>query len=126
MLCDRGTLDGLAYWPGTEASFFEEARTTREKELARYAAVIHLRTPEDGRGYVRGNPLRIESAAEARVIDEGLAAAWRDHPRRVEVAATDDFLAKIRRVVDLVRAECPACCLLADRYGSVPSIVSAA
>lgn len=28
-LCDRGTLDGLAYWPGTEESFFAELGSTR-------------------------------------------------------------------------------------------------
>src|SRR5690349_15548521 len=28
-LCDRGKLDGLAYWPDDEAVFFDELRTTR-------------------------------------------------------------------------------------------------
>ena len=37
-LCDRGVLDSLAYWPSSPEEFFIELGTTREKELARYAA----------------------------------------------------------------------------------------
>ncbi|MEZ4405668.1 MAG: AAA family ATPase [Polyangiales bacterium] len=29
VLCDRGVVDGLAYWPGAPDDFFSEARTTR-------------------------------------------------------------------------------------------------
>jgi hypothetical protein len=115
VLCDRGTLDGLAYWPNGEAAFFEEMRTTMERELRRYAMVIHLRTPTENGGYVRTNPLRIESATEARLIDEGLIVAWGGHPRRVEVPAMDDFIAKIDRVVELIRRECPRCCQIPPR-----------
>ena len=32
ILCDRGLLDGLAYWPGTEDEFFSEARTTHKSD----------------------------------------------------------------------------------------------
>ncbi|MEO8382557.1 MAG: hypothetical protein ABI779_23050 [Acidobacteriota bacterium] len=45
VLCDRETLDGLAYWPDDEESFFGQLETTREWELTRYATVIHLHTP---------------------------------------------------------------------------------
>jgi predicted ATPase len=65
VLCDRGTLDGLAYWPGAPADFLREVGTSLEAELARYAMVIHLRTPSDGSGYNHNNPLRVESAQEA-------------------------------------------------------------
>lgn len=64
VLCDRGTVDAAAYWPGPE-EFWTAVGTTRQAELARYAAVIHLRTPRAGSGYNQRNPLRIESAAEA-------------------------------------------------------------
>src|SRR5690242_19414322 len=43
ILCDRGTLDGFAYWPGEPESFFSAMETTLEDELDRYAAVVHLR-----------------------------------------------------------------------------------
>jgi hypothetical protein len=45
-LCDRGTVDGLAYWPGDAETFFRDLSTTLPRELERYAAVIHLRTPK--------------------------------------------------------------------------------
>ena len=64
MLCDRGTVDGLAYWPGPE-SFWDHVATTLEQQLARYDAVIHLRTPSAANGYNQSNPLRTEGAAEA-------------------------------------------------------------
>ena len=39
VLCDRGTVDGAAYWPGPE-SFWDSVGTTLERELSRYDAVI--------------------------------------------------------------------------------------
>lgn len=110
VLCDRGVLDGLAYWPGEPAEFFLEAGTTREEALARYDAVIHLRTPSDAGGYNRRNPLRIESAAEALRLDERLLEVWREHPRRLVIDSTSDFREKLDRTLDALRAEIPGCC----------------
>jgi hypothetical protein len=104
VLCDRGTVDCAAYWPLAEADFYRQLGTTRTAELARYAAVIHLRPPAARDGYQRTG-LRIESAAEAARIDGRIEHAWRDHPRRFFVAHTHDFPAKVRRVLDIVEAE---------------------
>lgn len=106
-LCDRGTLDGLAYWPGDPATFFQEVGATREAELARYAAVIHLRTPKDGQGYDHSNPVRLEDPQEAARIDEAIHRAWEGHPHRHTVDSTPDFLDKVVRVLSLVAAELP-------------------
>ncbi len=65
VLCDRGTVDGGAYWPGP-GDLWTATGTTLDDQLARYHAVIHLRTPI--RGYNHRNPLRVESALEARAI----------------------------------------------------------
>ncbi|HWO20069.1 MAG TPA: AAA family ATPase [Kofleriaceae bacterium] len=108
-LCDRGTVDGLAYWPGP-GDLWSAVGTTHAEELARYAAVIHLRTPPLNGGYNHQNPLRIETAAEAAAIDARIADAWAGHPRRFEVGATADFLAKATRAIEILRAELPACC----------------
>jgi hypothetical protein len=43
LVCDRGTIDCAAYWPGDQAEFYRQLGTSREAELARYALVIHLR-----------------------------------------------------------------------------------
>ena len=104
VLCDRGTIDSEAYWPGERADFYRQLRTTHDAELARYALVIHLRPPSDGDGYERAG-LRIETAAEAARIDARIERAWRGHPRRVFVEHTPDFMAKVRRVLSLVEDE---------------------
>ncbi|WP_224240598.1 ATP/GTP-binding protein [Hyalangium gracile] len=110
-LCDRGTLDGLAYWPGSAEDFFSELGTTREKELARYAAVIHLRTPPADAGYNHHNPLRIESPEEAAAIDARIEQVWSAHPRRFVIPNTQDFMEKARHALMHIRAELPECCL---------------
>jgi hypothetical protein len=35
VLCDRGTVDGAAYWPDGEAEFWAQLGTSRELELSR-------------------------------------------------------------------------------------------
>ena len=108
-LCDRGTLDGFAYWPGTEAEYFSELATTREAELKRYAAVIHLRTP-GAESYNHRNPLRVESADEAAAVDARILAAWTGHPKLHIVEQASNFLDKVARALALIREEVPACC----------------
>ena len=110
VLCDRGVLDGTAYWPGDLNDFFREARTTRSEALARYDTVIHLRTPHDGGGYNHRNPLRVESAAEALALDARLLDAWEGHPHRVVINAAADFRDKLDRTVRALRDELPPCC----------------
>lgn len=114
ILCDRGTLDGLAYWPGTPAEYFDDLGTTLEHELARYAAVIHLRTPPAGHGYDRANPLRLETAREAAAIDERILAVWAAHPRRIVIDSQEDFLGKLQLSLAAIRSELPACCRAAE------------
>ena len=109
LLCDRATVDGAAYWPGP-GELWPSVGTTRAEQLARYDVVIHLRTPTAGTGYNHQNPLRIESALEAAAIDAKIAVCWADHPRRYEVAATTDFLAKAAHTIEILRREMPACC----------------
>ncbi|MGE3958135.1 MAG: ATP-binding protein [Vicinamibacterales bacterium] len=109
VLCDRGTIDGSAYWRG-DGDLFTSVGTTREVELARYDTVIHLRTPTSAHAYNRDNPLRTESLEEAAVIDARILTQWSGHPRRFIVAATEDFLSKASHVLKLLRDEVPPCC----------------
>lgn len=108
-LCDRGTVDGVAYWPGP-GELWTSVGTTLAEQLGRYYAVIHLRTPALDRGYNRQNPLRVETAIQAAAVDARIAEAWSIHPRRFEVGPTPDFLAKVTKVIEIVRGELPACC----------------
>ncbi len=109
-LCDRGTVDGVAYWPDDPASFWHELDTTRAEQLARYHAVIHLRTPPADEGYNHQNPLRTESPELALAIDARILAAWDGHPRRHVVPAEASFERKVAHTLALLRAELPPCC----------------
>lgn len=109
-LCDRGTIDGLAYWPKDTASFWSEIATTREAQFKKYAAVIHLRTPQDGRGYNNSNPVRIENASQALAIDENLIKVWDGHPNRIIIESADDFLEKANATITAIRTFIPDCC----------------
>lgn len=114
VLCDRGVVDGLAYWPGDENEYWRAVRTSKVEAIARYDAVIHLRVP-DARGYDRRNPLRIETLDEARRIDERIEQVWRDHPHRHVVDGTETFVEKVRSALDLIADHVPACCAPAWR-----------
>ena len=107
IVCDRGTLDGLAYWPLTPDLFFEDLDTTLNREMARYEAVIHLRTPTTHNGYHR-DAMRLEGVREAAAIDERLLSVWKDHPKRFVVESTPDFLEKARRVLGIIEELLPS------------------
>jgi predicted ATPase len=109
-LCDRGTLDGLAYWPFERELFFSELGTSEQEQLSRYAAVIHLRSPGAKHGYNHQNPVRIETPAQAAEIDARIEAAWSAHPHRVFIDSSSDFLDKLIKAVDAIRAQIPDCC----------------
>lgn len=110
LLCDRGTLDGLAYWPGDPADLWAAVHSSLEAELQRYAAVIHLRTPTAGEGYNHGNPIRTESAQAAALIDARIADVWSDHPQVTTIPASDDFLVKANAALEVIGSELPDCC----------------
>lgn len=96
LLCDRGTLDGAAYWPGSSTDFFGAMGTTEADELARYDAVLFFESAAvGGLGIEGGNPARIESQAEALELDQRLRAIWSKHPRFVLVEHRPSFLEKI-------------------------------
>lgn len=108
LLCDRGALDGVAYWPGPD-DFWNALGTTWDAVLRRYDVVIHLRVPEEPH-YGHQNPLRTESAAEARAIDERILQAWSGHARRIVIDSSDKFIEKARRALDAIRTALPECC----------------
>lgn len=108
LLCDRGALDGVAYWPGPD-DFWRALDTTRMAVLLRYDVVIHLRVPEEPH-YGNQNPLRTETVAEARAIDDRILTAWEGHPKRIVIDSSTDFLEKARRALEAIRAELPSCC----------------
>lgn len=102
VLCDRGTLDGVAYWPGDPDTLLGAMGTAREAELARYALVLHLRTPPPDH-HDHQNPLRVESAKEALAIEERIVSAWDGHPRRIFLDPSEEFLDKVAQASAVLR-----------------------
>ncbi len=96
LLCDRGTVDGAAYWPGEPHHFFEAVATTLERELNRYDAVIFFETAAAGGLKIEGgNPVRNESVEQALALDHRLRALWSRHRRYVLVPHNASFFKKI-------------------------------
>jgi predicted ATPase len=96
LLCDRGTIDGAAYWPEGERDFFTTMGTTFETELARYDAVVFFETAAvAGSSIEGGNPVRNETLSEAVALDRRLRELWSRHPRFLLVPHTPSFLHKI-------------------------------
>lgn len=116
-LCDRGTLDGLAYWPGAPQDYWEQLGTTREAQLERYAGVIHLEVPPPEYGYAN-TALRIESAQEAARIDDAIGRAWAGHPNMTRVRSEADFLKKIEAATDALQGMASGCCEAQFRVGT--------
>jgi predicted ATPase len=96
LLCDRGTVDGAAYWPGEPHHFFNEIGSSLKQELERYDAVIFFESAAvGGIGIEGGNPVRNESLEQAVELDRKLRALWSKHPRFVLVPHNDSFFKKI-------------------------------
>jgi predicted ATPase len=96
LLCDRGTIDGAAYWPNHERDFFESMGTTYEQELQRYDAVVFFETAAvAGASIEGGNPVRTESLGQAVELDARLRKLWMRHPRFMLVPHHASFLKKI-------------------------------
>lgn len=96
LLCDRGTVDGAAYWDDGPESFFRSLRTNLEHELSRYDAVVFFETAAvAGMSIEGGNPIRCESNAQAVALDGKLRALWERHPHFTLVRHSKSFLDKI-------------------------------
>lgn len=86
LLCNRGTLDALAYWLRNgwdESEFFAATGMSREEHYRRYLGVIHLQTAAIGaEGCYRRWPdaHRSETIEQAAEIDRFCARVWSGHP----------------------------------------------
>jgi predicted ATPase len=96
ILCDRGSLDGLAYWPDGPDEFFKTMNTNLEDELARYDAVIFFESAaKSGESIKSNNPIRNESENAAVIIDDKLQAIWSQHPNFNLINSDESFINKV-------------------------------
>jgi hypothetical protein len=98
LLCDRGTLDGAAFWPQeAPQGFFETMGTTLDAQLARYDAVLFFESAAVGDISIEGgNPARTESNSEARDLDMRLRDIWSQHASYHFIPHSKSFFAKLR------------------------------
>ncbi|MDD9934002.1 MAG: ATP-binding protein [Myxococcales bacterium] len=95
-ICDRGGLDGAAYWPGGLSRFLGAMGTTLDSEYRRYDAVIFMETSAyDEHAYPAENPYRTETPAQARKIDRTLREIWEGHPQFFLVGREVKFYEKV-------------------------------
>jgi predicted ATPase len=96
LLCDRGTVNGGAYWPGGPEGYFCSMGTTLEREFQRYDAVVFFETAAvAGISIEGGNATRCETLAQAAALDRRLRELWSLHPRFSLVPHSPSFFQKI-------------------------------
>lgn len=104
LLCDRGTIDGAAYWPQSDGDFFFAMNTTLEQELLRYDAVVFFETAAHaGISVEGGNPVRNETLEQAVEIDRRLHELWSHHPNFWLVRHSPSFFAKIGTALGILQ-----------------------
>lgn len=104
-LCDRGTLDGIAYWPkDSSIAFTESVGTTVEKEYERYELLIHLKSPKDKEIYQLSST-RNENHRLALELDAKTLKAWHKHPNRFIIDDEKNFLVKAEKAISIVENE---------------------
>jgi len=104
LLCDRGTVDGAAYWHDGEDAFFRLQGTSLATELSRYDAVVFFETAAvAGLSIEGGNPVRCESLKQAVELDGRLRALWSQHPRFTLVPHSASFLQKIMGALTILQ-----------------------
>lgn len=107
LVCDRGVLDGAAYWPGGREAFLRHFCHDLEECFARYQAVLHLpslaEVAPERYGRV-GNHIRFEPLEEARQRERAVRAAWEGHPGLKVITGACDLDATVAQVLGHIRA----------------------
>ncbi|MCK6512071.1 ATP-binding protein [Myxococcota bacterium] len=97
LLCDRGTLDGAAYWPEGPQHFYETLNIDISREIERYDAVIFFESAAVGGSSIEGgNPVRTEDLEEAARLDRRLRDIWSLHPCFEVIPHSASFFDKIK------------------------------
>ena len=92
MICDRGFLDGAAYWPGGRNAFLDHFGIELDSVMARYDLVLHLESVAVSRPLLYGranNGIRYEDVEGARRVESRVIEAWAGHPARIHVPAME-------------------------------------
>jgi len=107
IVCDRGVLDGAAYWLGGREAFLQHFGLALEDCFARYRSVVHLQSLAESHPELygtEGNASRFEGLADALGVERAVRAAWDGHPGLTVIAGEMDPQAKIGRVLQHIEA----------------------
>jgi predicted ATPase len=105
LVCDRGILDGAAYWPDGTDDFFQSVCGEASHALERYDAVVFLETAAAGGLSIESeNAARLETAIEALRVDALLRKVWSAHPVFRFVPHAKLFDSKVEHALDELRA----------------------
>lgn len=108
IVCDRGTLDNLAYMtPEAFAEAVAACGVTTQELYASYDAVFHLVTAAKGaeKYYTtENNTVRTETPAEAAALDDRVIAAWQNHPYFYQIDNSTGFEDKMARLISGIEA----------------------
>ncbi len=108
LVCDRGLLDGAAYWPEGRQAFLAHFGLSLEQCFARYRAVFHLQSLAASLPHLYGvqdNPVRYEDATLALQVEHSARLAWEGHPNLTVIAAETDLQTKTNRLVEHVEQQ---------------------
>ena len=108
MVCDRGFLDGAAYWPGGREAYLDHFDLMLAPTLARYDLVFHLESVAVKKPELYGNAnnhTRFEDAAGAKAVDERILEAWRGHPSHIHIPVEDTLERKAKALVEALIRE---------------------
>jgi predicted ATPase len=108
LVCDRGELDGVAYYPGGMGAYLNDFNLHRLNIFALYDTVIHLETlaAHDPALYERlckTNAVRYDTVTEAVERDRLIREAYGKHPLYQFVPAwwpLTDKIALVRRIAE--------------------------
>ncbi len=105
LVCDRGILDGAAYYPDGKQAFLEMYGLTEEGCNNRYVLVIHLESTATCNPALYGkfgNENRYESLEEAQALEMRIRDAWSNHPNWTFISGVDGIEAVKSRVIALI------------------------
>jgi len=111
ILCDRGVLDGVAYYNQGCHEFCKDFGLDRQQVYCRYVGVVHLQTLAEFSASLyesnrHTNPERFENAERAVLLDRRLRDAWCEHPNYLFVEAGSTITHKIEAVWNFVHGFC--------------------
>lgn len=107
LVCDRGMLDGAAYWPGGLEAYLKHFAICPHTAHTHYDAVVHLESlatamPEQFN--TANNQHRYESLVEAQEREHATRQAWLQHPLRLFIPGNQSLDSKVQQVLMLIRS----------------------